>query len=107
PRLGETRFETWLTQPAAQIPSAHPQATGVAVGTKGQVSHKKASCYRRSRGTPLVSGVWERNGRRLSRTHDEIAQFAFSLYESRGRQGGHQIEDWLRRTGTRATLRVT
>jgi uncharacterized protein YbjT (DUF2867 family) len=24
-RLGETRFETWLTQPAAQIPSAHPR----------------------------------------------------------------------------------
>jgi uncharacterized protein YbjT (DUF2867 family) len=42
-RLGETRFETWLTQPAAQVPSAHAQATGVAVGTKGQVSHKKAS----------------------------------------------------------------
>jgi len=42
-RLGETRFETWLTQPAAQIPSSHAQATGVAVGTKGQVSHKKAS----------------------------------------------------------------
>jgi uncharacterized protein YbjT (DUF2867 family) len=42
-RLGETRFETWLTQPAAQIPSAHAQATGVAVGNKGQVSHKKAS----------------------------------------------------------------
>ena len=30
-RLGETRFETWLTQPAAQIPSAHPQPAGVAV----------------------------------------------------------------------------
>jgi uncharacterized protein YbjT (DUF2867 family) len=43
PRLGETRFETWLTQPAAQIPGAHAQATGVAVGTKRQVSHKKAS----------------------------------------------------------------
>jgi uncharacterized protein YbjT (DUF2867 family) len=42
-RLGETRFETWLTQPAAQVPSAHAQATGFAVGTKGQVSHKKAS----------------------------------------------------------------
>jgi uncharacterized protein YbjT (DUF2867 family) len=28
-RLGETRFEIWLTQPAAQIPSAHPQPTGV------------------------------------------------------------------------------
>ena len=26
-RLGETRFETWLTQPAAQIPSAHPHTS--------------------------------------------------------------------------------
>ena len=25
-RLGETRFETWLTQPTAQIPSAQPRA---------------------------------------------------------------------------------
>jgi len=24
-RLGETRFETWLTQPTAQIPGAHPK----------------------------------------------------------------------------------
>jgi uncharacterized protein YbjT (DUF2867 family) len=39
-RLGETRFETWLTQPAAQIPSAHPQPTGVAAEKE---SHKKAS----------------------------------------------------------------
>jgi uncharacterized protein YbjT (DUF2867 family) len=37
-RLGETRFETWLTQPAAQIPSAHPQPTGVAVVTKERES---------------------------------------------------------------------
>ena len=42
-RLGETRFETWLTQPAAQIPSAHPQPTGVAEVTKEKESHKKAS----------------------------------------------------------------
>jgi uncharacterized protein YbjT (DUF2867 family) len=42
-RLGETRFEVWLTQPAAQIPSVPPQPTGVAVGTKEQESHKKAS----------------------------------------------------------------
>jgi len=41
--LGEIRFETWLTQPAAQIPSVHAPATGVAAGTQGQVSHKKAS----------------------------------------------------------------
>src|SRR5436190_21820862 len=33
-RLGETRFETWLTQAAAQIPSAHAQATGVAAVKK-------------------------------------------------------------------------
>jgi len=42
PRLGQTRFETWLTQPA-QVPSAHPQPTGVAVLTKEKESHKKAS----------------------------------------------------------------
>ena len=41
--LGETRFETWLTQSAAQAPSAHPQPTGVAVGAKEKESHKKAS----------------------------------------------------------------
>ena len=34
-RLGETLFETWLTQPAAQIPSAPPQPTLAAVGSKG------------------------------------------------------------------------
>jgi uncharacterized protein YbjT (DUF2867 family) len=42
-RLGETRFESWLTQPAAQIPSEHPQPTGVAVVTKKKETRKKAS----------------------------------------------------------------
>ncbi len=42
-RLGETRFETWLTQPAAQIPSAAPQPTSVAVMTKEKETRKKAS----------------------------------------------------------------
>jgi len=42
-RLGETSFETWLTQPAAQVPGTHPQPTGVAVGTKEQASREKAS----------------------------------------------------------------
>jgi uncharacterized protein YbjT (DUF2867 family) len=41
--LGETRFETWLTQSAAQIPSAHPQPTGVAVVAKEKESDGKAS----------------------------------------------------------------
>jgi uncharacterized protein YbjT (DUF2867 family) len=42
-RLGQTRFETWLTQQAAQVPSAQPQPTGVAVVTRESESHKKAS----------------------------------------------------------------
>jgi uncharacterized protein YbjT (DUF2867 family) len=41
-RLGETRFETWLSQSAAQIPSSHPEPTGVAVMTKEKESQKKA-----------------------------------------------------------------
>jgi hypothetical protein len=40
-------------------------------------------------------GMGKDSGRRLSPTHDEIAQLAFSLYDSRGRQDGHHIEDWL------------
>jgi len=42
-RLGETRFESWLTQPAAQIPSAHAQPAGVPVVTEEKDSRKKAS----------------------------------------------------------------
>ena len=42
-RLGRTRFETWLTQPTAQIASADPQRTGVAVVAKETESNKKAS----------------------------------------------------------------
>jgi len=42
-RLGETRFETWLTQPAAQIPSAHPQPSAVAAVDKENAGQKKAS----------------------------------------------------------------
>jgi uncharacterized protein YbjT (DUF2867 family) len=42
-RLGETRFETWLTQPAAQIPTAHPQPRGVAAVAREKGSHRRAS----------------------------------------------------------------
>ena len=41
------------------------------------------------------TGVGKNTGRRLYPTHDEIAQLAYSLYEARGRQEGHQLEDWL------------
>ena len=43
-----------------------------------------------------LSGMGRNTGRRLYPTHDEIAQLAYSLYESRGRQEGHEVEDWLR-----------
>jgi hypothetical protein len=46
-----------------------------------------------------ITGEWEigkYTGRQTSPTHDEIAQLAFSLYESRGGQDGHHVEDWLR-----------
>jgi hypothetical protein len=46
-----------------------------------------------------ATGEWDMGkytGRRTSPTHDEIAQLAFSLYESRNRQDGHHVEDWLR-----------
>jgi len=42
------------------------------------------------------SDMGKKTGRRLYPTHEEIAQLAYSLYESRGRQEGHQMEDWLR-----------
>jgi uncharacterized protein YbjT (DUF2867 family) len=42
-QLGDTRFETWLTQPAAQIPSAPPQPTGAEGVSKEKESRKKAS----------------------------------------------------------------
>ncbi len=42
-QLGQTRFKTWLSQPAAQVPSAHPQSTGAAVMTKEKETRKKAS----------------------------------------------------------------
>ena len=43
-----------------------------------------------------LSDIGKKTGRRLYPTHDEIAQLAYSLYESRGRQEGHEVEDWLR-----------
>jgi len=45
-----------------------------------------------------ITGEWSMGkytGGQTSPTHEEIAQVAFSLYESHGRQDGHHIEDWL------------
>ena len=48
--------------------------------------------------TSHAAGEWgmEAYTGRRAPTHDEIAQLAFNLYESRGRQDGHDVEDWLR-----------
>ena len=49
--------------------------------------------------TSHAAGEWGMGadtGGRPAPTHDEIAQLAYCLYESRGRQDGHDIEDWLR-----------
>jgi len=29
-------------------------------------------------------------------TREEISEYAYHIYETRGRQNGHDIEDWLR-----------
>ena len=42
-RLGETRFETWLTRQAAQTPSAHPQPAGAPATAKDKGTRQKAS----------------------------------------------------------------
>ena len=49
--------------------------------------------------TSHAAGEWgmgPHTGGRRAPTHDAIAQLAFHLYESRGRQDGHDVEDWLR-----------
>ena len=38
-----TTFETWLTQPPAQISGAHPQLTGAPVVTKEKETRRKAN----------------------------------------------------------------
>jgi uncharacterized protein YbjT (DUF2867 family) len=42
-KRGKIRFEDWLAHSATQIPSAHPQTTGAAVGSEEQKTHRKAS----------------------------------------------------------------
>jgi uncharacterized protein YbjT (DUF2867 family) len=42
-RLGETRFETWLTQSAAQAANGPPRPAGAATTTKEQEIRRKAS----------------------------------------------------------------
>lgn len=48
---------------------------------------------------PYIAGeslMGKSTGGRNYATRDEIAQHAYHLYETRGRQNGCDIEDWLR-----------
>ncbi len=67
--------------------------TVAAIGESGLVGEKAADIAIAS-----ATGEWATanlSHRRTSPTHDEIAHLAFILYESRGRQDGHDIADWL------------
>ena len=52
--------------------------------------------------TSYTSPVGEKTGqmaqafRRATVEHHHIAQRAYELYEQRGRQDGHDLEDWLK-----------
>lgn len=72
-----------------------PTGLVVAVGRLDETVTTEASDFV----TSHAAGEWgmgPHTGGRQAPTHDEIAQLAFQLYESRGRQDGHDLEDWLR-----------
>jgi hypothetical protein len=71
-----------------------PDGLVVAVGRTDKKVVTKAGDFV----TSQVAGEWgmgTHTGGRFAPTQDEISKLAYSLYESRGRQDGHDIEDWL------------
>jgi hypothetical protein len=78
-------------------PRINEGSTGLVVGV-GRVDKRvvrEASAFVTSHAAGEF-GMGPYTGGRRVPTHDEIAQLAFNLYESRGRQDGHDVEDWLR-----------
>jgi hypothetical protein len=74
--------------------SEGPTGLVVSVGRLDKLVTTEASGFV----TSHAAGEWGMGpytGGRRAPTHDEIAQLAFHLYESRGRQDGHDVEDWL------------
>jgi len=43
----------------------------------------------------VTSESSEQNARSAAVTHEDIAQRAYALYEARGREDGHALDDWL------------
>ena len=75
--------------------SAVPTGLVVTVGKLDKRVVTEASDFVTSHATGQW-GMGPNTGGRRAPTHDEIAQRAFHLYDSRGRQDGHDVEDWLR-----------
>lgn len=72
-----------------------PTGLVVAVGRLDERIVAEASAFVTSHAAG-ESGMGPNTGGRQAPTRDEIAHLAFHLYESRGRQDGHDVEDWLR-----------
>jgi hypothetical protein len=72
-----------------------PTGLVVAVGRLDKRVVTEASAFVTSHAAG-ESGMGPNTGGRRAPIHDEIAQLAFNLYESRGRHDGHDVEDWLR-----------
>ena len=108
-QLGEARFADWLKKSAAAVRRKEPETmadnelrisevpTGLVVA--GGRLDKRVMTNATDFVTSHGAGEWGMGtytGGRRAPTHDEIARLAFNLYESRGRQDGHDVEDWLR-----------
>ena len=56
---------------------------------------KSTTSTRRSKTQPTVSEADDRASASYPVTHTDVARRAFELYCDRGRQDGHDLDDWL------------
>jgi outer membrane protein TolC len=49
----------------------------------------------RTKASSIKRGPFSEQARSAEVTEENIAQRAYSLYEARGRQQGHDLDDWL------------
>jgi hypothetical protein len=55
----------------------------------------KLNTSRRKIPAALSRNDQEAAGHPLNHLHARVAELAYSLYEQRGRQDGHDVEDWI------------
>jgi hypothetical protein len=61
----------------------------VAPGSRGKIQAASSEHDAGSRGSGTVSACLPED------VHARIAALAYHLYEQRGREAGHEVEDWL------------